>query len=145
MKKGLVSFLLVFCLILTGCSSTSLKVKQEEISKYNTLIKDTLSYYEECRLFAEKNKQTILNFILTDDKNKLGGLKTPQLNASALTKEDIASFSSYATVHDLFFTSYGATSVREVILIVSGNKRMYITIVWGKDEIISFERELLKV
>lgn len=131
---------LLIVLILSGCNGVPIQgagSKEKQVDEYNSLVKETLNAYVKADSFAQMNNKDMLKYVTKDsDWGLLSGVKTPE----KLSQLELKSFETYGTIYDKYFTSIGADSVREVVVINSANYNMFVTIIWSKDKIQSISR-----
>lgn len=104
-------------------------------SEYDNVADGTLDYYSKYRQLAEENTDTLIAYILKGEHNAL----FDKIQIPALTDDVKVSFVDYRVIFNDFFTSYGATSVRQVI-VIEGERKMVISVVWGREGVLSIER-----
>ena len=113
MKRQLYTiFISIIILCLSGCSysNTNVKVKEKEVVDYNSLVTNTLDNYIEGVNFARENKKELISSIL--DGNSNNDLFIGFVDSLSINKDD---FESYKILEDSYFTSYGASAVREIL------------------------------
>lgn len=127
------------CVTLSGCTNgPSVAAKKAQIEQYQTTVKQTLAAYNSVSKFADDNKEEMLDLVF--------GIKSSSdLYAESLDYMDLGEFSRDSVVYDKYFTAYGATGVREVLQFPGFSTRLYVTVVWGTDSIISIERQVVRV
>ena len=136
-KKCLL-WLIISSSLLGGCNILDKQqdMKLEEIRTHNKLVDDTVNNFAVVKNFAEGNKEGLMRFILQDELWNWGH----KAELEPLTDEEKESFKIKGVVYDEFFTSLGASGVREILVINGTNHRMYVTVIWGEEDIISLER-----
>lgn len=141
-KKYFMILILIVPLI-SGCGLLPLndtETKKKEVEQYNKMVEETLNSYVDMQIVAEKEKESMLKFVTKDSEWSW----SDSYKVKALTPEELDAFQIYSIVYDEYFTSLGASAVREVIIISGYKHRMYVTIIWGQDGILSIDREVKK-
>lgn len=139
------SLLIIGVILLSGCSVSpefDLQAKKQEIEEYNRLVDSTLEAYKDSRTFAELNKEDLIEYLTKDTE---WGLLPSENKPNTMTEEELKAFRVHGVIHDEYFTSLGATSVREVIILSGMGYNLFATILWDEDEIISISREIKKL
>ena len=137
----MVAIIVASTLLTSGCAISpinSIDSKEKEVSDYNKMVEETFSSATNVRYFAESEKSNMLDFVL---RNKDWEYFTGDFKH--LSKEELESFSLEGVVHDKYFTSLGADSLREVLVINGKKHRMFVTIIWGIEKVYSVDREVI--
>lgn len=143
MRKRLIYLLIVTIMILTGCGeySKTYQSKKTEIEEYNQLVKDTLIAYERTKTFAETQQEYVEGFIFEDKYFKT--LVESDVIPPLLTPEQKDIFSYRSIIYNDFYTSLGADTVRQVIVVKGKNNYvMTVIILWSEDKIKDFKRDV---
>lgn len=142
LKKGI--FSITALIMLSGCSpfSNDVNIKKKDVENYNALVETTVDNYVTSKIFAEKNKEDLLNFVLNDKEWSL--VKNLETTFEELSEDEVEAFKMRSIVYDKYFTALGADGVREVIILTGSGYRAYITIIWGSKEIYSINRVVME-
>lgn len=135
----------VSSLLLSGCNyltNTDIESKQKEVEEYNKLVSETLDSFTKIKLLAESKKQDMISYALTDTTWDMA--TKANVTVTDLTPAEKESFTVPAVVHDKFFTATGSEAAREVLIINGLKHKMYLTVIWGKDGLLSFERKVVE-
>lgn len=126
---------------LTGCDSLSVESTKNKVDDYNKLVQDTINSYNVSVDYSKKTKDSIIEDLTKDT----GVALNERYKLDRLTAEEKKSFEYPMINMDEYFTSLGASSTREVILIVGSNKMvMNIILVWSGDDLLSIERRVVR-
>lgn len=136
---------LVMTSILSGCEIfDQTKSQEKDVNDYNKQVATTITDYAASKVTAEKHKDELMNFLLKDEGFDLLA-KAKYSIAPALSKKQSEAFKIHnSVIFDDYYTSLGASSIREVIVIKGSKMTMYATIIWTKDSIFSIERKVKK-
>lgn len=145
----LLKFLLLFLLVgaLSGCGVLFVdkSAKLADVEEQNALVQSTLSAFNDSKSFALQFRDTLIPLLVknftADDLGRLG-LSTDLNNVVPLSDEELEAFRVYVVVHDEFYTSLGADTTREIILIKGDSKMLYVTAIWGVDSLKMLTREV---
>lgn len=126
-------------LSLSGCTnSASVTAKRDEVERYNETVKQTISAYNACISFASDNRQSLMDIVF---RNRY----VPALYEERLSSMDLENILEDMILQDRFYTAYGATGAREIIQFGGYGERLYLTIIWGAENIIDIERQVVKL
>lgn len=129
--------LLVSFLLLSGCGvlpTTDLNAKRLEVEEYNSLVSSTLSAYTAIKQKAEGELYNLADFVLRGGENYQG------VSLESLTEGELESFNNFNIFYNGYFTSVGADSVRQVLILKGYDKVLYVTVIWGTEDIHSVDR-----
>lgn len=134
--------------LLSGCSSfmglNNSQQRQQEVAQYNQTVAKTLSSYGIAKKLAKDNSDNVYDFSIKDTSFPLLA-NAKQTGVEKLTKSQRKDFADYSSIiYDDFYTAYGASGVREVLVIKGANSIMYVTLIWGAKELISVDRVVQK-
>lgn len=140
-KSRYLVFLIMLSMSLTGCSSLSVESTKNKVDEYNKLVQGTVDSYSSSVAYSKKIKDNLIED-LTEDK---GVALNERYKLDRLTDEEKKAFEHPMINMDEYFTSLGASSTREVILIVGSNKMvMNIILVWSENDLLGIERRVVK-
>ena len=140
-KSRHLAFLIMLAMGLTGCDSLSVESTKNKVDDYNKLVQDTINSYNVSVDYSKKTKDSIIEDLTKDT----GVALNERYKLDRLTAEEKKSFEYPMINMDEYFTSLGASSTREVILIVGSNKMvMNIILVWSGDDLLSIERRVVR-
>lgn len=140
-KSRYLVFLIMLSMSLTGCSSLSVENTKNKVDEYNKLVQGTVDSYSSSVAYSKKIKDNLIED-LTKDK---GVALNERYKLDRLTDEEKKAFEHPMINMDEYFTSLGASSTREVILIVGSNKMvMNIILVWSENDLLGIERRVVK-
>lgn len=140
MKKSVLGVLILSSTMLfTGCRYTvTSKVVEDKVQVYNDTLDKTLKTYITVLSKAKENNSYLLDYLVTD-VNIASVLNIK--DSDTLSEEYKEALEINGVVQDYYFTSYGATGLREVIILNSPRNTMYATVVWDEDgDILSIKR-----
>lgn len=126
-------------LLLSGCGSTQ-ELQTKKVEEYNAMATGTVNSYSDIVNKITEEQVKLENYLIFDSKYPLAedakyNLVTP------LSERELENFNDYNSVIDNdYYTSLGANTVRQVLVVKGQKQIMYATIVWKKDKIISIER-----
>lgn len=147
MVKKFTFIVSLFCLssLMVGCSnSLAVKVTEDDVVKYNTVVDKTIESYSNGVAFSQKVKDELFEFILTDKLPNNNSLTIH--NKDTITDEIKEEFKNNILLDDFYFTSFGASNLREVIIFNSPKNRLITTVIWNTDgSIESLERVVIKL
>lgn len=132
MNKKIISVVCLSLLTsqLVGCGSDiSVKANKKEVEDYNLVVEKSLKGFTDGVTESKKVQEDLYKFILTDEL--VDSLKVDKKDT--LTDEVKDEFKTNILVDDLYFTSYGASNLREVVIFNSAKSRMIATIIWNDD------------
>lgn len=134
-------FLIMLSIGLTGCNSLSVENTKNKVDDYNKLVQDTINSYSSSVAYSKKTKDSIIEDLTKDT----GIALNERYKLDRLTDEEKKAFEYPMINMDEYFTSLGASSTREVILIVGSNKMvMNLILVWSGDDLLSIERRVVR-
>ena len=140
-KKSLKVISLVgLSLSLVGCgSSLTAKVNQKDVDEYNLVVEKTLKGFTDGVTESKLIQEELYEFILTDKLSESLKITTKDTLPVGVIEE----FKNNILVDDMYFTSYGASNLREVIIFNSPNNRLIATIIWNTDGSIDSIRRVV--
>lgn len=133
---------LIVATLLSGCDAlpfSDVNATRQRVTEYNDLVKGTLDSYTSSKVNATKQKEAMIAYVTQDKEWSDVSIQT-SLDVRPLTTAEKDSFELYGVVYDKFFTSIGATSLREVLVINGNDTRMFVTIIWSGDAVVSISR-----
>lgn len=127
-------------ILLTGCGQ-SVSSKEKEVTEYNSLVKKTLDSFAEGKTYAESNQTNIIKYLVTGKDWNGVSSKEEGYDSSVVMSDSIDAIS---TIYSDYFTSTGASSVRQVLVLKGEGKILYATIIWTGDDVVSVSRRVVE-
>lgn len=141
--KKVILIPLVLSLALSGCSGLSdADAKRKEVEEYNTLVSTTVDTFTEVKTYAETSQRDLLGYL--KNNTEWDNLSAKEEGSENVTPEVLDGFGTASVVYNDYFTSIGASAVRQVLVLRGDGYIMYATVLWGKDEVISLTRRVVE-
>ena len=133
MLKRYILLFVLFIVVTYGLSlDKTVEIQDRNVKNYNKIVSQTLKNYEDIRNLSEGKTNEIIDYVLKNEEPSL------KLDENIEIMGDLAAFKNigdYSVMSNDYFTSYGATGVKQVITLVDVTKKYYITISWLGDTI----------